>query len=153
MWYLYALKVHLKSKFFEISKFSFYVCYFDDVYVLDEMNSDIYHIISIMNSIDLCIEFTFQIKTNNYLFFLDAIIIRGENDFQIIVFRKFFYARLQLHWYSFHLPNQKFAAFSKFHFRVTNTWQILHFVLNLITWKLLILIVIIPQIIHKYYYI
>jgi hypothetical protein len=112
---------YFEVKLFQALKFPFYVRYVDDCFVLmDQDNSDISHVLSVMNSIDPCIQFTFEKESNNRLAFLDVLIIRDDDVFQTTVYRKPFAVCLPPHNRSSHPPNQKLAAFNTFIFRAIN---------------------------------
>lgn len=74
---------------FETIKLSVYVQYVDDSFVLLYQHQlDIDLILTTMNSIDSCIQFTFKNRENNRLAFLDVLIIIDSEYFLITVYRK-----------------------------------------------------------------
>lgn len=79
---------YFEVKLFEIFQFPFYVRYVDDSFVLVDPHSDIGNILSIMNCIDSCIQFTFEIEVNYCLPFLDVLVSGTDVGFQTTVFRK-----------------------------------------------------------------
>ena len=112
---------YFETNMFQLVKFPFYVRYVDDCFVLlDLSQSDLDGILSIINSIDPCIQFTYEVEINNSLSFLDVKVTRDDNKFSTTVYRKPFSVSLPPHKDSCHPPSQRIAAFNTFVFRAIN---------------------------------
>ena len=74
----------------------FYRRYVDDTFILLRDPSHVAKFLDNLNSQHSCIKFTFDIEDNNQFNFLDVIITKTENSFQISVFRKSTFSSLGL---------------------------------------------------------
>ncbi|XP_054719035.1 uncharacterized protein LOC129228383, partial [Uloborus diversus] len=112
---------YFETKLFETITFPFYVRYVDDCFVLlDQNHVDNEFLLSTLNSIDPCIQFTIEMETDSSLSFLDVFITKSNDEFMTSVFRKPFAVTLPPHKCSSHPPNQKLASFKAFVFRALN---------------------------------
>ena len=104
-----------ETKLFSLISLPFYVRYVDDCFVLlDPKLQTPDYILSIMNSIDPSIQFTYETETDNRLPFLDVLVSRNGSTFETSVYRKPFAVSLPPHFNSSHPPKQKFAAFNTY---------------------------------------
>ena len=85
--------------------------YVDDTFALVKQNTNIDDLISLMNSLDPRIQFTFEKETNNTITFLDVKIQKNHSEFSTTVFRKSFAVQLPPHSKSCHPLSQKMSAF------------------------------------------
>ncbi|XP_054709828.1 uncharacterized protein LOC129219457 [Uloborus diversus] len=112
---------YFETKLFETITFPFYVRYVDDCFVLlDQNHNNNEFLLSTLNSIDPCIQFTIEMETDSSLSFLDVFITKSNDEFMTSVFRKPFAVTLPPHKCSSHPPNQKLASFKAFVFRALN---------------------------------
>nr|XP_042900825.1 uncharacterized protein LOC107445882 [Parasteatoda tepidariorum] len=112
---------YFESKLFKLLTFPFYKRYVDDSFaLLEDNNCNLDQILNVMNSIDSCIQFTFELESDQKLPFLDVLVTRNDNSFHTTVFRKPFPVSLPPHYKSSHPPNQKLASFRSFVYRVVN---------------------------------
>ena len=70
-----------------------------------------------VNSVDPCIQFTFEVENDNSLSFLDVLVSKHNNRFSTAVFRKNFAISAPPHALSNHAPSQKIAAFYTYVYR------------------------------------
>nr|XP_042911598.1 uncharacterized protein LOC122272242 [Parasteatoda tepidariorum] len=109
---------YFESKLFKILTFPFYKRYVDDSFALsDENNCNFDLILNVMNSIDSCIQFTFELETNQKLPFFDVLVTRNDNSFHTTVFRKPFAVSLTPHYKS---SQPKTCLFRSFVYRAVD---------------------------------
>ena len=112
---------YFEVKLFNCLKFPFYVRYVDDWFVLiDQNHQNLSLSLDIMNSVDPCIQFTYEVEDNNRLPFLDVLVVNNGEEFITTVYRKPFAVCLPPHRLSSHPPNQKLAAFKTYVYRALN---------------------------------
>ena len=91
----------MKNKINQISlgecRFNWIEILTDDTFVLVPSITDFSSLLSLVNSIDSCIQFTLEVKNDNSLSFLDVLISKGIDRFPTIVFRKSFLVSFPLH--------------------------------------------------------
>ncbi|XP_054722649.1 LOW QUALITY PROTEIN: uncharacterized protein LOC129232538 [Uloborus diversus] len=94
----YIYMHYFETKLFETITFPFYVRYVDDCFVLlDQNHVDNEFLLSTLNSIDPCIQFTIEMETDSSLSFLDVFITKSNDEFMTSVFRKPFAVTLPPH--------------------------------------------------------
>ena len=74
--------------------------YVDDTIAVIKLSS-IEHILSILNSFQQNIEFTYELERNGKINFLDVILIRTNDTVQNTIYRKSTHNGVYLHWNSF----------------------------------------------------
>ena len=94
----------LKKKVFCIHILPHWFKYVDDTFVLVSSSSDFSSSPFLVNSIDSCIQFTFEVLNDNSLSFLDILVSKHIDRFSTIVFRKSFSVSLLPHALSIHIP-------------------------------------------------
>ena len=102
-----------------LSKFNFkcWLRYVDDTFVLVDKNFDRSQLLSLVNSIDPCIQFTHEEESNNKLSFLDVLVSKNGSVFSTSVFRKPFSVSMPPHVNSSHPWQQKVSAFYSYTYR------------------------------------
>ena len=76
------------EKLFIVNKYPQWFRYVDDTFVLVPSNTDFSNLLSLVNSIDSCIQFTLEVESDNSLSFLDVLISKDIDWFSTTVFRK-----------------------------------------------------------------
>ena len=89
----------------------------DDTSVVVPSNSDFLNLLSSANSIDRCIQFSFEVGNDCFLSFLDVLVSMYIEQFLMTVCRKSFSISLPPHTLSNHLPQQKMATFYAYVYR------------------------------------
>jgi hypothetical protein len=79
---------YFEEKLFGVYKFPYWFRYVDDTFVLVSSTADISSLLSLINSIDPCIQFTYEMENNNSLPFLDVLVSKHSDRFSTTVFRK-----------------------------------------------------------------
>ena len=112
--FLQTLTCTTLKTLFEKNSLPFWTRYVDDTFTWTPLhNAD--HILQTMNSVDNNIQFAYEIGNNGVVPFLDTLASRTEKGFLTSVYRKHFaVVSLPPHARSYHLPNQKTAAFYTF---------------------------------------
>ena len=82
----------VKEKLFSLWKFPHSFRYVDDTFTLVLSNTDFFSLLYSVNLIDPCIQFNFEVESDNSLSFLDVLVSRQIDRFLMTVFRKSFLA-------------------------------------------------------------
>ena len=91
--------------------------YVGDTFVVLPSNTDFSILLSLVNLIDSCNQFTSEVENNNSLSFLDVLVAKDIDRFSMTVLRKSFSVSLLPHALSNHSPQQKIAAFYTYVYR------------------------------------
>ena len=82
-----------------------------DTITLVDIDCNISELLSLINSIDPCIQFTFEVEINNQLPFLDVLVLRTAFSFSTSVYCKLFAVSFPPHFRSNHPIQQEMVAF------------------------------------------
>ena len=81
---------YFEEKLFSVCKFPHWFKYVDDIFVLVPFNTDFPSLLSLVNSIDCCTQFTLEVENDKSLSFLDILVFKDIDRFSMTVFRKLF---------------------------------------------------------------
>lgn len=103
----------VKQKLFSLHKFSFWFKYIDDTFIIILLHLS--NLLSLVDSIDFCIQFTFEIDENHYFPFVSVLASKLPDRFVLL-----FQENLYLSHYALLIdpPQQKITSFYTFVFIV-----------------------------------
>ena len=102
---------YFEEKIFSAYKFPHWFRHVDDAFVLVPFNTNFSSLLSLLSSIDRCIQFPMEVENDNSLSFLVVLVSKDIDQFSTTVFRKSFPVCLPPHVLSNHPPHQKMAVF------------------------------------------
>ena len=78
---------YFEEKLLILCKFPHWFGYVDDTFVLIPSNTDFSSLLSLVNLIDRCIQFTMEVENDDSLSFLDVLVSKDIDRFSTTVFR------------------------------------------------------------------
>ena len=102
---------YFDENLFSLYKFLHWFAYVDDTFILVPSNTDFPSLMSWVNLIDHCIQFTFEVENNNSLLFLDVLVSKHTYYLSTLIGSQQLSSENSPHALSIYPPQQKMAAF------------------------------------------